>query len=416
MIHRISILARAFLISTLIFSFGVVLPKQADAKSTRVAQKKKTAAFAVFPAFSTKKATKQTAKKLSQIIKEALDSSGLHVLMNEKLKKSVKSSPLKLVKKCGLSASCLTALARKAGAKTIVAFKVSGSKKTPEITIISVSAQKGKTLHQIKFKVSKSETIRSALAPHFKTIFGVKCPKVNSDLAALGDLSLELPPEIPEVKTETKPDTTTTTANAEKEATQPKTDTTTAPKTDTAVATPAKTPADKSKKKTETTAEAQEPADDLMNLEMLPIIEAMPADATALAAAPSTPARPPRSQSLSKALRYGGLALAGIGVIAVSGGAYYGMLAMDLEAEIEDDEKLRLATDPNAWTGQEALDKQKDQHSAADRANLLLMSGGTLALIGGTLFAVDILLGPVEAKTEVSVGAGPSSLFLNIKF
>ncbi len=92
-------------------------------------------------------------------------------------------------------------------------------------------------------------------------------------------------------------------------------------------------------------------------------------------------------------LRAAGWVAAGIGVLAVGGGIYYGLRANELEDEV---------SSPPAWSN-DLADKVDEGESAAFRANLLIGVGAAAVVGGGVLLYLGYRSGTTEASPRTQV-------------
>jgi len=92
-------------------------------------------------------------------------------------------------------------------------------------------------------------------------------------------------------------------------------------------------------------------------------------------------------------LRYGGIALAGLGTVALGAGAYYGNSAASQRRAIDKNTQLSQA---------ESARRQSRSNERASRANLFYTLGGGLMLVGGGALTFDFFSAPAAPVTAVS--------------
>ena len=111
------------------------------------------------------------------------------------------------------------------------------------------------------------------------------------------------------------------------------------------------------------------------------------------------PAAPPtEAQSKSgSGLRYGGLAVAGAGVVGIVLGTVFGFRAISLNNTSNSD------CNAQSVCGTAAYNSRRDARSAGDVSTVAFVAGGALLAGGGVLF----LVGNAEARTSTALGAGP---------
>jgi hypothetical protein len=317
---------------------------------------------AVFPVASTSSVPDDISREFDAIVSRGAQAAGLNVLATAALDKKLKTFAIEAIRGCNNNAPCVAKLGKKVKAETVVYATAVPSGDNALISVFVVLVRSAKVETKATLEVSIREEVQDGVAAVFPQIFGVELPKNISTsagetdaLAAMGDLELApVGPLTPEAPVEPAPDELPDDLGAP----------------DTAAAEP-----------TETTASNDGSGALVDPLESEPEFEEIAGTGTPTVTLPAD-AAPVDDGKPGAGLLYTAIVVGGLGAAAATTGGVFGTQALILHNGAEPKDVPQLT----------AQDRQTRSETAAGRANLLYIVGGSLAVVAGVLFAIDVVL------------------------
>lgn len=329
--------------------------------------------MAIFPTLGSPKGSAGILARLDRAVSESTAEARLNVLVGVSLTRRLKGGAKAAIESCRGDIDCVAKLGRRArSSEVLFARAVPRSVGGIKIVLVVVDVSKGAVVRKSTLEITMKGEVRSALAASFKEIFHVNPPASltsdpdTSDESGPGPdlaiLELEpLPPlEAPPGPVETEHSIISSPTEGEEPGL--------------VIGPPAETI-------TATTVAATDPG--------------MPDFSD-----DSTLAEPKRTPWLF----YSGIGLAGLGAVAAVGGMFQGVQSV---------RHYNIGNDP-ATNQPQSHSMRNRSWDEADRANLLFMIGGSLAVAGGVLIVIDrVFASPPEASLAVSTDGTRAMLVVN---
>lgn len=354
---RGSAYAHALVLAALVALLGA--PAHAR-RSTRAGE------IARFPLTARGNPSAKLIESVERALDDAIRQSGTALVSGAQLSKRLRTNVAQAVGRCATDTKCLTRLAQRAKAATLVTGRVTENGAGIRVVFLVVGGTRARPDGKVTADIAPGDDVAARLAPVLTELLGAG-PTVEPELVGLAGLALE---PVPGSEAGTAP-------------TEPATPSSASP--DAGAAAPGSSPDDDLP---ELVAIAAEP----------PLLDApvsvAPGDA------------PPTGER--RWLFYGGVASTGLGALLVGVGSYYGLQSRSLLDEAED------RSPRNELNQVRAKDKEQQGWAAADRANLFFGIGGIAVTAGAAMVGYDIYRRRTHASTDVGVqvSAGPGGATL----
>ena len=301
------------------------------------------------------------------------------LLTGKPLAKAINGNPDAAMAKCRSDLQCIAKLGKKAKAKKVILARIAPGDTGISVGCLVINVDTTEVEHKSSFTIANAKDAKTVLASNFAELLPDMGGNKNAVAAAAPAPAADEPAlDLGTIPVGTEPAAAPAApADASASATPPPADAggsgaaQAAPGTD-ASATPPP-PADGA---TPATAATGGPGGDLAPSPVASVAPAQQADTAATLPGGPAPA--------SRLWRYAGGSLAGVGIVALGVGGFFGMQSSSNFNAIK--------TGPTGTNQVDAKAKLDSANSAASTANLLFGVGGAATAVGAGLFLMDMLV------------------------